>query len=194
MATTTTPMPTTTPDPGTTAAPTTTPDPGTTSAPAISQLAASPVVPPIAPPSGARKAVHFAGPVVVGGKETVQGQVLLAYRFDIDFKNGNFGGTAPGVPIVFPTGSVLLHAISSVTTAFDGTTPKFNLGTTVGGTDVLSLNIGGLGKTEAPTSPSLLPALPTNGTIYASVTGGPFTVGHASVAIEYLGAPAAPWS
>jgi hypothetical protein len=152
------------------------------------------VVNPLAVPVGAKKATHFSSPVIASSKEYVQGQVPLVFRFDVDKSTGNFGGSAPGNPLVFAKGSILLRAIVSVTTAFDGTTPKVNFGTTPGASDIASLAISTLGATESPAAPALLPALPANGTIYVSVAGGPFTVGHASVALQYLGAPALPWS
>jgi hypothetical protein len=182
------------PDTTTTPPDTTTPPPPdtTTKQDAPVQLAATPVTQPLMTPAGAKKAIHFAGPVVSGGKEYVQGQVVLVYRFDIDKSTGNFaGGTTAGTTLKFPIGTVFWKLIVDVTQAFDGTTPKLNIGTTPGGTDAASIALGSLANTETNILSTILPA---SGNIYVSLTGGPFTTGHAAVALLYLGSPAAPWN
>jgi len=155
-------------------------------------LGATPVTQVLAVPAGARKAAHFNGPVSVGGTNDVKGVALLAYRFDIDKANGNIaGGTTPGSTLHFPAGTILWNLISQVTVAFDGTTPKLNLGTTPGASDIASISIASI---SAAATTLLSTVLPAAGNVYVSVTGGPFTVGHATLAIVYLGSPALPWS
>jgi len=171
-------------------------------APAAAATAAAPVVTPfanppaspVASPTGARKAVHFAGPVVSGHKTYLQGQAVLCMRFDVDKSTGNFtGGTAaaPGTSFLLDTGVILWKTITSVTQAFDGTTPKVNIGTTSGGSEIASIALGTAG---APAEAAALAAPTAGTTLYVSLTGGPFTTGHASVVLLFIGPAALPWN
>jgi hypothetical protein len=154
-------------------------------------LGATPVVSPLGTPAGAKKGTHTLGPLVSGHTDFVKGVAMLAYRFDVSGANGNFGGSAPGVLLQFPPGTILWKLIGTVDTAFNGTTPVLGLGTAPGGTQLASVALSA-GNVETPTSPAIL-VTPSNGKVFVSVTGAP-TTGHGSFAILYLGSPALPWS
>jgi hypothetical protein len=150
---------------------------------------------PLLVPQFAQKSTHLYDPLVSGGPGYVKGVVLLAYRFEVDAGNGLFTSSAPGAQILFPANSILWKVVTSVTTAFNGTTPALNLGTVANGVQVGTIALGTAGSTEAPTSPAIIGVLSMTAaaTVYLSLTGTGTTTGHADVAILYLGSPALPW-
>ena len=145
---------------------------------------------PLITPLAAQKATHFFGPVVSGGPNYVQGQAVLAYRFDVSYLTPAFTGATPGAKLIFPPGTMLGKIQANVRTAYTVAGTALKIGTTTNGSEIASVLLTGLGFLEV--SPSI--AIPANGIVYLSLDPGASTAGAAAIAIGYIGAPAAKWS
>jgi len=147
---------------------------------------AAPVLPGAT--QNAAKATHFTGPIcsrqAVSGQSPVSGEAPLLLRYFLD--NSNVTDFA----IQFPPGSVVWRMIVNVTVAYNGTTPKFNVGSTTGGTsDLVTMTIPGPGVLDQAFPASL----PASGTIYLNVTGAS-AAGAAQIMFLYAGRPALKWN
>ena len=74
--------------------------------------------------------------------------------------------------------------------AFTAAGTVLKLGTTVTGAEIASVPLDATGTLEV----DITALTPANGIVYGSLNIGASTAGAASVAILYLGTPAAPWS
>jgi hypothetical protein len=123
---------------------------------------------------------RFSGPILSGApnKPGLAGIAMLHKRVKITASLGAFSG----IPLVFPASSVLTTLVVQLQQTFNGTLPKFNLGTTPGGLDVATIDLS-----VAPTQVfnNLTTILGSNWTIYASLVNGASTLGKATILISY---------
>lgn len=158
-------------------------------------MAPTPLDSPLLTSPAAKQPTRFFNPVVVGGRDLVGGQALLCYRFDLDYHAGSFnaGPTVPGSILTFPAGAILWKLIGVVTTPFNGAGAVVKFGTNAGGNQLGSVDLTVAGSAEGPASPAIIGPVPAGGKVYVSAALGTSTAGQASLAILYMGAPAAPW-
>jgi hypothetical protein len=117
----------------------------------------------------------------------MQGQAVLANQFDIDYTGAAFTGLA--VPVL--PGTIVWRTVVSVATTFDSTSPTLKIGTTSGGAEIATIALGTAAGAEPTTT---ITAFPTGGFIYLTLGPGPFTKGHATVALVFFGPDANNWS
>jgi hypothetical protein len=146
---------------------------------ATAQLLANPLLSPIAV-----QGTNFRTPVTVGTNSP--GQVSLLKRADFTAATGNL----TGVPYEFEQGSVLYQIVVAVRTAFNGTTPRIDFGTTSNGAQLGTqpLNVAGFFYVQ------LLASLPLSNIMYVTLVLGNSSAGSAAALMIYAGQPAAPWS
>jgi hypothetical protein len=163
--------------------------------PPITLPGVTPMISPLWTPATAKQPTQIYEPLVVTTPGLVAGVILLAYRFDLDYTAGSFtGGPAvSGTTLNFPAGTILWKILASVTTVFNGVTPTISFGTSSGGTQLGTIALAPVGSVEEPTSPAILGPLPTNQVFISATLAATPSTGHASFAILFLGAPAAPW-
>jgi hypothetical protein len=148
---------------------------------------AAPTLPAV--PQGAIKGTHFTGPICSrqgagAGVPAVTGETPLCLRYFLDNTN------VTDFAVQFPTpGSVLWKVLVNTTTAYNGTTPKVNVGSSTGGTSDIASITPALGTVDTPVTVSL----PANGKVYLNVVGTS-TAGAAQVLLLYFGKPALKWN
>ena len=146
---------------------------------------AGPALPTVA--NNGAKGTHFAGPVCsrqpVPGLPPLSGETPLLLRYFLDNTD------VVNFPIQFPLGSVLWRVILVVGTAYNGTTPKLAVGSTLGGTDILNATIPAPGVLDQLVAANL----PASGKVYVNVTGAS-TAGAMQVMFMYAGKPALKWN
>jgi hypothetical protein len=138
---------------------------------------------------GGLKGTHFTGPICSrqgagAGVPPVTGETPLCLRYFLD--NTNVTDYAVQFPM---PGSVLWKVLVNTTVAFNGTTPKVNVGSSTGGTSDIASIAPALGTVDTPVTASL----PANGKVYLNVTGTS-TAGAAQVLFLYFGHPALKWN
>jgi hypothetical protein len=128
---------------------------------------------------------RHAGPLLSGAPEDGSaGIAMLHKRAKLTVANGNFtGAVGPGgsLPFRFPASTILTTAVVQVQTAYNGTTPFVNVGTTPGGTNVLNQALGVQGQFFT----NINAILPSDWTLYLSQVLGASTAGKCTVLISY---------
>lgn len=158
--------------------------PGDITLPGVSVLGSPLLTAPVA-----KQGTRFYSPLVSGSPDQIFGVAQLAYRFDVGFAAGSFNGNTPGAKLQFPPGAMLIRFLANVSQGFAAAS-VLNFGTTPTGAQIASLALNATGIVDQP---PLIP-IPANGIVYVSAVLGSSTTGAASVAILYLGQPAAAWS
>ena len=105
------------------------------------------------------------------------GIATLHKRAKITVSNGNFS-----IPVRFPPSTILLQMVAQVQQVYNGTLSKLNLGTTLNGTDVGTVDLL-TGPTQVFANISTI--LPSNWTIYLSQVLGGATQGKCTILISY---------
>jgi hypothetical protein len=92
-----------------------------------------------------------------------------------------FSQTITNVPIRFAPSSILTQVIVQVQTAYNGTTPVVNIGTSLGGSNVANQTVAAQGQFFT----NVNAILPSDWTVYLSQVGGGSTAGKCTVMILY---------
>jgi hypothetical protein len=119
------------------------------------------------------------GPLLSGAPEDgAAGIATLHKRAKMTFANGSFS-----IPVRFPASSILLQMVAQIQQSYNGLTPKLNLGNTLNGLDIASVDLS-----VAPTQVfnNITSVLGSNSTIYVSqVVGAGNTAGKCTLLISY---------